>query len=127
MENQKSAIGLDGNIASALGYPIGLIAIILLFMEKENRFVRFHAFQSVLWIVAYIASIIVLVVFGVIIAIVGQASSGLATILGLLLTLLWLGLFLAWLGGMIFAAVKAYGGTEFKLPIVGNFAAKFAS
>ena len=49
MENQKSAIGLDGNLAAALGYPIGIIALILIFIEKENKFVRFHAIQSIVW------------------------------------------------------------------------------
>jgi uncharacterized membrane protein len=48
MDTGKSALGLDGNVAAALGYPIGIIAIISLIMEKENRFVRFHALQSIL-------------------------------------------------------------------------------
>ena len=61
----KSALGLDGNIAAALGYPIGVIAIVNLVMEKENKFVRFHAIQSLVLIVAYIVTFIVLMVVGV--------------------------------------------------------------
>ena len=45
MDTGKSALGLDGNVAAAIGYPIGIIAIISLIMEKENRFVKFHALQ----------------------------------------------------------------------------------
>ena len=52
MDTGKSALGLDGNLAAALGYPIGIIAIICLVMEKENRFVKFHALQSILLHVA---------------------------------------------------------------------------
>src|SRR6266436_3505460 len=48
MDTGKSALGLDGNVAAALGYPISVIAIISLVMEKENRFVKFHAVQSLL-------------------------------------------------------------------------------
>ena len=66
MQNQKSAIGLDGNIASALGYPIGIIALILIFMEKDNKFVRFHAIQSLLWGLVGTVAIIAVVILGVI-------------------------------------------------------------
>ena len=60
MDTGKSALGLDGNVAAALGYPIGIIAIISLIIEKENRFVRFHAMQSLLLHVAWIVIAIVL-------------------------------------------------------------------
>ena len=49
MQNQKSAIGLDANITALIGYPIGILALVLIFIEKDNKFVRFHALQSVLW------------------------------------------------------------------------------
>jgi len=35
MDSGKSALGLDGNLAAALGYPITIIAIISLIMEKR--------------------------------------------------------------------------------------------
>ena len=136
MENQKSAIGLDANVAAALGYPIGIIALILIFMEKENKFVRFHAIQSVLWAVLMTILAIVIMIVGTIIVIGGgaatassgsTAASGFLVIVGLLLTVLWIAWFIALLGGIIYAAVKAYGGNMTKLPIVGNFAQKWSS
>ena len=47
----KSALGLDGNVTALIGYIIPLVALILVFMEKDNKFVRFHSIQSVyiLW------------------------------------------------------------------------------
>src|SRR3982751_3131991 len=45
----KSAIGMDANLTAALGYPVGLIAIIEIIIEKQNRFARFHALQSILF------------------------------------------------------------------------------
>ena len=54
MDTGKSALGLDGNVAAAIGYPIGILAIICLIMEKENRFVKFHALQSILLHVAMV-------------------------------------------------------------------------
>jgi len=132
MDTGKSALGLDGNLAAALGYPIGIIAIICLVMEKENRFVKFHALQSILWFAIYIVVIIALMILGVIIGILGVAASAASSsagagvgIIGMLVWLLWLVVFLGWLIMLIMAAVKAYGGIEYKLPIVGNMAEKW--
>ncbi len=127
MENQKSAIGLDGNVTALIGYIVGIVALVLIFIEKDNKFVRFHAIQSVLWSVIYIVGIIVLAIVGGIISVVlAQISSGLATIVSLLLMLLYIGLFFGFLGGLLFAAIKAFGGNETKLPVVGNMADKWA-
>ena len=132
MDTGKSALGLDGNIAAALGYPIGIIAIICLVMEKENRFVKFHALQALLWDAVYIVVIIALMILGVIIGMLGMAASAASSsagagvgIIGMLIWLLWLVVFFGWLIMLILAAVKAYGGVEYKLPIVGNMAEKW--
>jgi len=132
MDTGKSALGLDGNIAAALGYPIGIIAIICLVMEKENRFVKFHALQALLWDAVYIVVIIALMILGVIIGMLGMAASAASSsagagigIIGMLVWLLWLVVFFGWLIMLILAAVKAYGGVEYKLPIVGNMAEKW--
>ena len=131
MDTGKSALGLDGNVAAALGYPIGIIAIISLIMEKENRFVKFHALQSILLHVGFFVVAIAVWIIGVILAIAGMAaaaatdSGALGGIVGMLFGLLWLVLIVGYLGGLIYAAVKAYGGNEFKLPIIGNMAEKW--
>lgn len=127
MQNQKSALGLDGNITALIGYIIGLVALILIFIEKDNKFVRFHAIQSLLWIVAYIVTIIAVMIVGFILALVlSQISGALGSIVGILFMLIYLGAILGFIGGLIFAAIKAYGGNQYKLPIVGNFAEKWA-
>ena len=133
MDTGKSALGLDGNLAAALGYPIGIIAIICLIMEKENRFVKFHALQSILLHVAFIVVAIVVWILGFILLIAGAAASAATNsgaaggLVGMLFGLIWLVVVLAYLGGLIFAAVKSYQGAEFKLPIIGNIASNFAN
>ncbi|WP_342305923.1 hypothetical protein [Methanolobus sp. ZRKC5] len=43
----KTKIGVNENIAGVIAYILGWITgLILLFVEKENKFVRFHAAQS---------------------------------------------------------------------------------
>jgi uncharacterized membrane protein len=125
---QKSAIGLDGNLAAALGYPIGILGLINFIIEKENRFVKFHGIQSVLYSVGlgvlFTALWIVLVIIGMIFAMISDTLGilvwGLISLLGLLV-------FLLWIGGLLFFAYKAYQGQMFKLPVVGNLAEKLAN
>jgi uncharacterized membrane protein len=126
MQNQKSALGLDGNVTALIGYLIGIVALVLIFIEKDNKFVRFHALQSFLWSVICVVGIFAVAIIGTILALVlGQVASGLGAIVGILAMLLYLGIILGMLGGLIFAAIKAYGGAEFKLPIAGNLAQKW--
>ncbi|CAN5821925.1 DUF4870 domain-containing protein [soil metagenome] len=121
----KSAIGLDANVAAALGYVIGILGLINFLIEKEKKFVKFHGIQSVVYLVGVGAVFtvlwIVLVVFGVIL-------SAISDVLGLLMWLinsvLFLAFILAMFGGLFYAAYKAYQGQMFKLPIVGNIAEK---
>ena len=74
MENysptSKSAIGLDGNVAAALGYVIGILGLINFLIEKENKFVKFHGINrcsiqvrhrrgfTVVWIVLIVLAIV---------------------------------------------------------------------
>lgn len=131
MDTGKSALGLDGNVAAALGYPIGIIAIISLIMEKENRFVKFHALQSILLHVGAVVLMIALWVISAVVFVGGVAASAatntgaIGGLAGMLLGLVWFVFVIIYLLGLIFAAVKAYQGAEFKLPIIGNMAEKW--
>lgn len=119
MQNQKSALGLDGNITALLGYIIWIIALVLIFIEKENKFVRFHAFQSVIYAVTVIAIIFAL---AIVTGILTFVSTTLASLFSLLYILVWL----AALGGIILLCVKAYQGEMFKLPVIGDMADKWS-
>ena len=132
MDTGKSALGLDGNVAAALGYPIGIIAIISLIMEKENLFVKFHALQSLCFHVAMAVLMIALWVISAVLMVGGAAASvaaetgAVSGLAGMLIGLLWLVFVVVYFLGLILAAVKAYQGAMFKLPILGNLAAKWA-
>jgi uncharacterized membrane protein len=117
--HDKTGMGMEANLASALGYPIGLIAIILVIIEKQNRFARFHALQSLLLHVAWIA---VFIVAGVFFAILTAISEYLG-IVGLIFFPL---LLLVYLASLLFCAYKAYQGEMFKLPVIGDVSANSA-
>ena len=113
----RTNTGLQPNIAGLLCYVpwIGLIAgIIFLVVEPYNkdRFVRFHAFQtiflSVAWLILWVAASTFWAVL----------PWGLHFIITLLFLALRLGGFLLW----IFLMYKAYNNEMFKLPVIGDFA-----
>lgn len=123
--------GLDPKVAAALSY-IWIVGLIFFFIEKENKFIRFHALQSILFGIANTIIMMVLVVVAVVLTFafgIGGAmvGGGIGAIINLLVMVIWL-LFwlvtLALLIGLVFAAVKAYQGQQFKLPIIGNIAEK---
>lgn len=127
-ENAKTALGLDANLGAALGYPIGIVALIIFIMEKENRFARFHALQSLLYHVAAVVIFIILgILLGVLTAVLSMIDSSLGGIVGILLWLLFMIVVLIYLAGLLFCAFKAYGGNLFKLPIIGNMAEKIVN
>jgi uncharacterized membrane protein len=106
--------GMTDNLAAALSY-IWIVGLVFLFIEpyNRNRFVRFHAFQSVFYGVAWFVLWIGMhIVFGIM------------PFLGLLIlplyALIGLGGFVFWL----FLAFKAYSNIEYKAPIIGDLAAK---
>ena len=103
----NTATGLDEKIAGLLCYILGPVSgFAFLLMENDNRFIRFHAMQS-------------LIIFGVIMLTIVPLSR--IPFIGLVLAIiLWvLTLVLA-----IFLMVKAYAGEEYKLRWAGDLAGK---
>ena len=130
----KSALGLDENIAALLCYlniclPIGLVvSILVLVQDKNNKLPRFHAFQSlfltVLFIILWIAYIVVGIIAGIIDGILANTIGfPIFTFLFFgVLGLIGLGLLIM----VIIAAVKAFQGQIYKIPVIGGFADKYS-
>lgn len=124
----KTALGLDTNVGAMLCYignlvcALGLIySIIVIVTDKTNKLARFHAFQSLLLSA-------VGVVLGICINIgAGVAAAANSGLLGLFVLVVWLIFALGMFVAVIFAAIKAYQGNLFKLPIIGNFADQWSS
>src|SRR5215218_3246562 len=125
MSGGKTALGLDTNVGAMLTYlpicGVNLIySIIVLVTEKDNKLVRFHSFQSLLILGALIVGCVGVTIVSVILAFV---SSTLSVMFGLVVWLVVLGV----IGVMIFMCVKAYSGAQFKLPVIGDMAEKWAN
>ena len=113
---------MSSNVAAALAYVLGFITgIIFLVLEpyKHDRFVRFHAMQSIF----YSAACIVLsIAWGILVNIVMSITLWMAAVLTPLGLLLSLGFFVFWL----YLMYQAYSNKEFRIPIIGAIAAKQA-
>ena len=106
-ETTKTSTGMEQNIAGLLCYLAGWITGLIFFLiEKENKFVRFHAMQS---IITFGGLTVLFMVLGFI-PILGWM---LIPIIALLQLVLW-----------ILLMVKAYQGERFKLPVIGDLAEK---
>lgn len=103
----ETSIGMQPNLAGLLCYFFGFVTgIVFYLVEKKNKFVRFHAMQSMLVFGGFFVINLMLLfipILGVIVAM----------LLSLMSIVLW-----------VLLMIKAYQGEYFKLPIVGDIAEK---
>lgn len=103
----KTSFGMQANLAGLLSYLLGFITgIIFYVVEKENKFVRFHAMQSII----VFGFLFVVSIFLRFIPIIGWVLNILVSLISLIL---W-----------IILMIKAYQGEYFKVPIAGDIAEK---
>lgn len=120
---QTRSKAMDTNVVGALTYLAGFvtgIAFLVIDPYKSNSFIRFHAFQSIFFNIAWVAFWIVWMILS---AVVAPLTAG---IFGLIAVPLMLVFSLAGFGIWLFLMYQAYQQKLFKLPIVGKFAAEQA-
>ncbi len=100
-----SSTGLNSNLAAALAYLFGCISgIVLLIVERDDRYVRFHAMQSTLTFLAALALTMI--------------AGSLPVIGWLLRSVLSFATAVIW----VFLIYKAFIGERYKLPYIGEMA-----
>jgi uncharacterized membrane protein len=111
--------GLSDNMAGALAY-LFLPAILFLVIDpfKGRRFVRFHSFQAIFYTLATWVVWIAINTVATLLSVV----AGLGFLVWMLSPLVTLATMIIW----VILVVKAYQGQEFKLPLIGDLAAKQA-
>lgn len=101
----ESSLGIQPNIAGLLCYFFGFITgLVFYLVEKKNKFVRFHAIQSMLVFGGIFVINLILIFIPILGVLVGA-------LLSLVSVVLW-----------VILIIKAYQGEYFKLPIVGDIA-----
>ncbi len=115
----SSSTGLAPNTAAALAYLAWWVSgAIILVLERDNRFVRFHAMQSIaglggVWLVGlilWLAGFPMLLV-----------SATMFRLLMLLAQLVWVAGLVLW----VICLFKAYNGEWWKMPVAGEVAERW--
>ena len=118
----ESSTGMTANVAGLLCYVAGWITgIIFVVLEKKSKFVKFHAWQSIITFGALTVVQIILSILGAIA--VSLFSFGLwnfAHVLGIIVWVITVGLWIALI-------LLAYQGKMWKVPLAGNWAEKQAN
>jgi len=109
--------GLSYNAAAGLAYLTIIPAIVFLILEpfKKNAYVRFHAWQSIFFFVAWAA-------IDILIGMVQHLVPSTVFLTLTVLQLVGLAIFIVWL--IVF--IGAFGGKRIKLPVIGDLAARQA-
>ncbi len=123
VSSASPASPMASNVAGLVAYLLGFITgIVLLVVEpyKNDKFVRFHAFQSIFISGVYLA---VMVAWGIFTsALIGISFGALwsVAILG------WWIVRLAFFGLWLFLLYRAYNNDRFELPVIGAIARRLA-
>jgi len=113
-----TSMGMQPNIEAGLSYVLGWVTGLIFFlMEKQNRFVRFHAMQSILFFGG-------LTVIRIILGFIGALG---LPFLGFFVGLLGIAVGIIGLVGYILLLINGFQGKYYKLPIVGDYAEKYAN
>lgn len=112
LENQKKSehTNMEPNVAAALAYLVTPISGFIFFiLEKDDKFVKFHAVQSILFGLAAMASFSI-------------ASALTVVLIGFILMP---AVSLIFTVGYVYLLIKAYNGEEYELPLLGELAKNF--
>lgn len=110
----------NDNVLGAVAYVTVIPAIIFLLLEpyNKNRFIRFHALQCLLlaatWFVFWMANLVLAIPLTFLSFVGTFIQMGLGFVIVVAMVIAW-----------IMAVIKAYNGEEYRLPIIGDYAAKF--
>ncbi|MEE8419522.1 MAG: DUF4870 domain-containing protein [Dehalococcoidales bacterium] len=104
----KTSVGVPENVAGLLCYMLGWVSgFIIILLEQENKFVRFHAMQSI-------------VTFGAL-TVIGAVISWIPFIGGFFGWIIGVAAFILW----VVLMVKAFQGVIYKVPWAGDLAEKW--
>lgn len=102
------------NLVAATSYVLGFITgIVILMVEKDDKFIKFHAMQST---VATGSLFVLNIILGIVLTPLGLFSF-ISTLTGIII---WVAIIFI----CIRSFIKAYQGEVYKLPVFGNFAEK---
>ena len=116
----SAGAGLSPNAAAAISYLTIIPSIIFLVIDpyKNMKLVKFHSIQNIALAVAWVAVYVALAIMGMVLHFI--------PFIGFLFLFVDLAVGVAFIAAWLIALIKASKGEFFKLPLIGDFAAKQA-
>ncbi|GAC1348784.1 MAG: hypothetical protein NVSMB27_17930 [Ktedonobacteraceae bacterium] len=113
-----TSMGMQPNVEAGLSYVLTWVTGLIFFlMEKQNRFVRFHAMQSILFFGG-------ITVIQILLNIINAFD---VPFLGIITLLIGAVIGIVEFVGWIVLMINGFQGKYFKLPIVGDYAERYAN
>ena len=118
----ESSTGMTANVAGLLCYVAGWITgIVFVVLEKKSKFVKFHAWQSIMVFgVLTVIQIILSIIGAIAVSVFSFGLWQFAHVVGILVWVVTVGLWIALM-------LLAYQGKMWKVPGAGNWAEKQAN
>lgn len=114
--SSSSSMGLDQRVAVLLSYLLGWVGgLVFFFVEKENRFVRFSAMQSLIINAIWIAVFFLLTMFSKI------------PLLGVVFWVINILISVGIVAVVVLLAIQGFKGTKIKIPLLGNLAEQWSA
>lgn len=115
-EQKPQGLGLDQNLSAVLAYLFLAFGGILFYvLEKENKYIRFAAMQSILLTVVVLATFFIGGLFA-------QPITQIGGLVAISINLIWtfyvIGIIVVW----ALLMYKAFNGEEWELPVLGKMA-----
>jgi uncharacterized membrane protein len=120
LSDSPKSTGLPSNIAAALACIPLIGGLVFYFLERQDRFVRFYAMQSIILGGIYL---LCWIVYSILTGILTPIPA-IGFFFGIILTVTWALIRVAVLVLWIIATVKAFTGVRWEIPYIGPIARK---
>jgi uncharacterized membrane protein len=121
VDASASSTGLEPNFAAALSYLAGPFSgILILLVERSNRYVRFHAWQAVLGLGGLAVLAAGALFFSFLTLLISPLAFTVMYRVSEIVALVWV---VAW----VWCLLKAFKGEAWKMPVAGRYAERLAT
>lgn len=112
----------DANLMATVAYVFGLLSGLVIYILNRDKYVRFHAIQSMLFcmVVASVWSLVGIIMVWTLVTPRAPLVSGIVFLI------LSLGIGGVWFLATLFLMYNAHRGKKSRLPVLGRIAERFA-
>lgn len=108
-------------LLAALGYPIWIVALVVVLTEKKDKEAKLHGMQGLFMGLAAIALWFCVMILSIILSMIPMLGAVVGLLLSLVMMVVWLG----WFVYAIICAINCYNGKPVNIPVITPMAKKY--